>query len=205
MSERLILASRSKSRRALLAGAGVSFDCLAADLDEMTLKIKGRTEGWPVSKTALRLAEAKADMISKVHPEAYVIGADQMLECEGRLFDKPETLAQARDHLRFLRGRTHQLVSAVCVVKNANLEWSQVLTADLTLRDFSDAFLEAYLEKTSDHITETVGGYRLESLGVQLFEKIEGDYFTILGLPLLPLLGFLRTISSSEILHSEDE
>jgi len=186
---RLILASGSAARRAMLAGAGVKFSVVPADVDEAAIKAAGPAD---VGALALELAVAKARRIAAMAPGALVIGADQILVCEGERFDKPENLTAAAAHLRTLRGRAHQLVTAACVVREGEVLWSRVETPALTMRTFSDAFLEDYLAAEGGAVCSCVGAYRLEGLGMQLFSRIDGDYFTILGLPLLALLGFLR-------------
>lgn len=188
MGNKLILASASKARAELLQGAGLDVTCLPAHLDEEIIK----AEDLPVVETAVKLAEAKATAVAQENPGRYVIGADQMMECEGQRFDKPISRTQARDHLQTLRGKTHHLISAVAIVKDDQTLWAHHQSATLEMRSFSDDFLDAYLDKIGDDVLTTVGGYRLESLGVQLFQRIEGDYFTILGLPLLAVLEFLR-------------
>lgn len=186
---KLILASASKSRADLLRGAGLDIEVMASFVDEETIKSKGLS----VENTALELSKEKAFAISNKHPEAFVIGADQMMDCENNRFDKPTSLENAKTQLQHLRGKTHRLISAVSIIKAGNCLWSHCQYAELDMRDFSDEFLESYLEKMADDVLTTVGGYRLESLGVQLFNRIEGDYFTILGLPLLAVLDFLRS------------
>ncbi len=151
-----------------------------------------KNDGASASETALALAEAKAHAVSGRHNDAWVIGADQMLVCEGRWFDKPADKNEALTHLKTLRGRGHDLISAVCVAKNHEIDWRHVESTHLTMLDLSDAFFEDYLAKAGPEVLESVGAYRLEGVGAQLFSKIEGDYFTILGLPLLPLLAYLR-------------
>jgi septum formation protein len=154
--------------------------------------IKAAMQGIAAEDVALALADSKARAVSARRPGAIVVGADQILECEGRWFDKPATVEEAARHLRALRGRTHRLVSAVVAVRDGERRWRHAAEARLTMRDFSDRFLEDYLARSGPAILESVGAYRLEGLGAQLFARIEGDYFTILGLPLLPLLDFLR-------------
>ncbi|MBM3642959.1 MAG: Maf-like protein [Alphaproteobacteria bacterium] len=187
----LILASTSASRRALLANAGLAFEIEAPGVDEEEVKLSLLAAGADAGAIAERLAELKAVRVSARHPGALTIGADQTLACEGRLFDKPPTLADARDHLRALRGRTHELQSAVVVARDGARLWHARERARLAMHDFDDAFLDAYLTAAGEDITGSVGAYRLEGLGAQLFSRIEGDYFTILGLPLVPLLRFL--------------
>lgn len=188
----VVLASASTARAALLAGAGLEPHADPAGLDEDALKTALRAEGIESRQAALALAEAKALRVSARHEGALVIGADQMLVLDQRWFDKPRSVAEAREHLRALRGRRHELVTAVCVARNGAVLWRQVERPSLVMRDFSDAFLEAYLATVGDDVLTTVGAYRLEGPGVQLMARIEGDYFSILGLPLLPLLAFLR-------------
>jgi len=185
----IILASASKSRGDLLRGAGLTIKCLPAHLNEDIIK----AEGLRVTDTALKLSTAKAEVISKEYPEAYVIGADQMMDCEDQRFDKPKDLDHAKEQLKILRGKTHRLISAVSIVKSGTCLWSHHQSADLEMRNFSDEFLDSYIEIVKDDGLSTVGAYRLESIGVQLFSRIEGDYFTILGLPLLAVLDFLRS------------
>jgi|TARA_B100000315_G_scaffold139163_1_gene128249 septum formation protein len=186
----LILASASKVRARLLEGARVPFTIHPADVNED--RIKQAQKGENTDTIALRLAEAKARAIAKEHADKMIIGADQILACDGRLFDKPKDRAEAEGHLRTLRGRTHRLITACAVVHGEDLLWQSCAEARLTMRDFSDAFIGSYLDDVGDDALASVGAYRLEDMGAQLFSKIEGDYFTILGLPLLPLLDFLR-------------
>jgi septum formation protein len=191
-AQRLILASASASRRALLAAAGLTFDVRAADIDEAEIKRGALAEGLRVEDTALRLADLKAMVVARWEPEALVIGADQILVCGGVWYDKPSDVAAAREQLRALRGRSHELVTAVVCHHAGVPVWHNVATPRLVMRDFSEAFLEGYLAAEGGTVTSTVGAYRLESRGVQLFDSIDGDYSAILGLPLLPLLSFLR-------------
>jgi septum formation protein len=192
----LILATASAARRAVLAAAGLRFTAQAAAVDEASIKESAQAEGIPVADAAMLLAEAKAQRIARRHPDALVIGADQMLVCEDRWFDKPAGMAAgmagAREHLRALRGRTHELVSAMVCWRGGARIWQHVARPRLTMRDFSDEFLDAYLDAEGEAVLTSVGAYRLEGLGVQLFDRIEGEHSAILGLPLLPLLGFLR-------------
>lgn len=188
----VVLASASAARRALLAAAGLRFEALPAAVDEAALKESARAEGLPAGEAALLLADAKARRIAQRHPEALVIGADQILVCEGRWFDKPEGLAGARQHLRALRGRAHVLETAVVCWRHGARVWQHLAAPRLVMREFSDAFLEAYLAAEGELVTASVGAYRLEGPGVQLFAAVEGDHAAILGLPLLPLLAFLR-------------
>lgn len=187
----VILASKSAARRAVLTGAGVAFEPLVAGVDEDAVKASLLAEGATPREIAEALAELKAIRVSRGRIEL-VVGADQTLEFEGRLYDKAESLEEARSRLQALRGRPHQLHSAVVVAKEGTPIWREVVTATLTMRDFSDAFLDDYLWREGEQALGSVGCYRLEDLGAQLFSKIEGDYFAILGLPLLGLLELLR-------------
>jgi septum formation protein len=188
----IVLASESRSRRELLQHAGVQFRAEPAQIDETEVKDSLRAEQADAAAAAETLAELKAIRVSRRAPGALVIGADQILECEGRWFDKPPDRAAAAAHLRALGGKTHALVSAVCVVRDGVRIWHHREAARLTMRPLDAAFIESYLDAAGPQVLETVGAYRLEGLGAQLFTKVSGDYFTILGLPLLPLLGFLR-------------
>ncbi len=188
----LVLASASPSRRALLTNAAVPCHFEAAAVDEEELKLSLRAEGAAAARTAEALAEVKARHVSRRHPGALVIGADQMLDCEGTWFDKPPDLDHAAGHLRALSGRRHSLFSAVCVLRDGQRLWHHVEEARLTMRVLGDDFIRDYLAAVGPQVCSSVGAYQLEGRGAQLFSKIEGDYFTILGLPLLPLLDFLR-------------
>tara|TARA_B100000676_G_scaffold54959_1_gene54060 strand:- start:362 stop:961 length:600 start_codon:yes stop_codon:yes gene_type:complete len=187
----VVLASASQSRCALLCNAGIEVIRDPAAIDEDSVKESFRNRDEPASQTAMALAELKAQRVSKRHKDALVIGADQMLQCGGIWFDKPADLDHARGHLIALRGKTHELLSAVCVVRDGEVLWRHLESAQLTMRPFSDAFIDEYLAAAGDAVCASVGAYQLEGRGAQLFSRIEGDYFTILGLPLLPLLGFL--------------
>lgn len=189
---RVILASASASRRALLAAAGLTFDVRPADIDEAVIKRDARAAGVSVEQAALRLADLKAAAIGRCEAEAVVIGADQILVCEDTWHDKPFDVAGARRQLRMLRGRRHVLATAVVCHQRGCRVWHHAVAPCLTMRDFSDDFLDSYLAAEAGSVTSTVGAYRLESRGVQLFDAIEGDHSAILGLPLLPLLSFLR-------------
>jgi septum formation protein len=191
MSAPVILASKSQARTAVLKGAGVSFEVAVAGVDEEAVKIAMLAQGATPRDVADALAELKAVKISRSRP-GFVVGADQTLEFEGGLYDKAETLDAARDRLKLLRGKPHKLHSAVVVAKDGSPIWREVVSATLTMRDFSDAFLEDYLATEGEHALGSVGCYRLEGPGAQLFSRIEGDYFAILGLPLLGLLDLLR-------------
>lgn len=189
----LFLASGSSSRRAMLAAAGVNFTAIMPDVDEDEIRAK-----MPPAATAKahgvaeHLAERKALSVSLRYPGALVIGCDQVLICEGRSFNKAADEREAGDTLRALRGRAHELVSAVVIAKEQELIWRCTDMARLEMRDFSDAFLERYLQAELPDVLGSVGCYRIEGRGAQLFARVEGDQFTIRGLPLIPLLTALR-------------
>jgi len=188
----VVLASGSRFRATMLAMAGVPVTVDPPAVDEEAVKSAMRGQGAAAAETAEALAALKAQQAGIRHPGALVIGADQMLECDAVWFDKPADLAQARQTLLALRGRTHDLVTAVCVVRDGLILWHHVARARLTMRAFGDTFIESYLDKVGSAACDSVGAYQLEGPGVQLFSRIEGDHFTIVGLPLLPLLDFLR-------------
>jgi septum formation protein len=185
------LASTSSARRALLAAAGVTFEAVSPGVDEDSAKAALAAEGLTPRDLADALAEMKALKVSGRRP-GLVIGADQTLDLDGQAVDKAPTLAIARERLLALRGRRHKLHSAVVVALDGRPIWREVSSATLTVRPFSDAFLDAYLAAEGEALLWAVGCYRLEGMGAQLFERIDGDYFTILGLPLLGLLDLLR-------------
>ena len=190
----LILASSSKVRSKILKSAGVRFSVHPAKVDEA--HIKKISSKMPADTLASKLAVLKAQEVSEKFSTQMVIGADQILECEGVLFDKPLEHEEARRSLLKLQGKTHQLISSVCVVVEGETVWSRIDGARLTMLDLSSNDIDHYLNKAGSSVFSCVGAYRLEDIGIQLFKKIEGDYFTILGLPLLPLLDFLRTRSA---------
>ncbi|MCC6716630.1 MAG: Maf family protein [Acetobacteraceae bacterium] len=192
MKFRLILASQSRFRAGLLAAAGVAVEVSPAHVDEGAVKAGALAQGLSAAATALLLARLKAERVGRRHPEALVIGADQILVCEGRWFDKSADMDEAAEQLRALRGRAHELVTAVLCVRGEDLLWHHVSRPRLVMRDFSEDFLAQYLAQEGAMLTSTVGGYRVEGPGVQLFDAIEGEHSAIVGLPLLPLLGFLR-------------
>ena len=186
----LILASQSTARAGLLAAAGLRFAARPARVDEAAIKQACRAEGLDAADTALTLAGLKAE---RVHdPDALVIGADQLLVCGEDWFDKPADVDGARGHLRALRGQTHRLVTAVVCMRGGHEVWRHITEPRLRMRDFSDAFLDSYLAAEGDAILACVGAYRLEAMGLHLFDGIQGEHSAILGLPMLPLLGFLR-------------
>jgi septum formation protein len=189
----LILASASAGRAAVLRDAGLSFRQVPTAIDEREMEAKlaqdGVLEGDAV---ALMLAAAKAEHVSRTEPGALVIGADQVMSCDGRLYQKPPSVDAAREQLRELRGKSHTLHAGLAVARGGETLWRHLGVARLTMRDFSDAFLDAYVEAEGEALTRSVGAYRIEGLGIQLFSRVEGDHFTIIGLPLLPLLDYLR-------------
>lgn len=194
MRRSLILASRSQARIALMASAGLVFETATPEVCETTLKSARLVENASPAVIAADLADAKAVEVSRRYPHALVLGADQTLEFDGRLFDKPADLDEARAQLLALRGTTHSLHAAVSLARGGEIVWRSLDTATLHVRAFSDAFLAYYLATEGVEITHCVGAYRLEGLGAQLFERIDGDYFTILGLPLLSVLKVLRSM-----------
>jgi len=189
--EPLILASQSRARQMLLANAGIAFEAKPADIDERALQQSSRLSA-PADIAAL-LAREKAAAVSVQMPDRYVVGADQTLALDSRLFNKPSGRAQAAEQLRVLAGRTHELNSAIAVARGGKIMFEHVAVARMSMRPVSEAEIEAYLTQAGEAVTSSVGAYQLEGLGAHLFERIEGDHFTILGLPLLPLLAFLRS------------
>lgn len=190
----LVLASGSAVRAMLLRNAGLDFAVRPSRVDEDAVKHRFRAEGRSAAELALALGEAKA--LDQAQGDDLVLGCDQVLECEGELFDKPADLAGARRHLQRLRARPHRLVGGIALVRGADVLWRYVESAELVMRDFSDAFLDDYIAKVGQPLCSSVGAYQLEGMGLQLFDRIDGDYFTILGLPLLPLLAQLRQLGA---------
>ncbi len=186
----LVLASASRVRQTLLRAAGIPIEVHAADLDER--KLEAGAESLGPGSIAKLLAREKAFLVERRHPGRLVLGADQMLVLQGRRFAKPPDRAAARVQLGELRGRTHELHSAIAFVQDTRVLFEHVSVARLTMRNFSDRFLDAYLDAAGPALTQSVGSYQLESFGVHLFDRIDGDYFTVLGLPLLQVLDFLR-------------
>jgi len=186
----LVLASQSRARQMLLDNAGLAFEAVPADIDERAIQEKSGL--LKPGEIAALLAQQKALLVSARMPDRYVIGADQTLALGLRLFSKPAGRAQAAEQLRALAGNTHELHSAVAVAHGGKVLSSDVSVARMTMRQLSGDEIRTYLDTAGDHVTTSVGAYQLEGLGVHLFERIDGDHFTILGLPLLPLLAFLR-------------
>jgi septum formation protein len=189
---RFILASASPSRAAVLRAAAVPFTIMPAEIDEARLKSEMLSTGTDAAQIAAALAEAKAVAVSKRHADALVLGADQVLEFDGELVSKCADMAAARALLLKLRGRSHRLLSALALAQDGKTVWALGDSATLTMRRFSDSFLDRYLSEEGTKLLAGVGCYRLEGMGAQLFESVKGDYFSILGLPLQPLLAQLR-------------
>lgn len=192
MSPSFILASGSASRRVMLESAGLAPQIIAPGVDEEEIKAALKAEQAPVEDAAVVLAEMKASRVGRRHPEVLVLGADQMLECDGVWFDKPDSRAAARDQLLALSGKTHRLISAAVIFHKGERIWHQVSEARMSMRPLSETFIGWYLDQAGDAVQSTVGCYQIEGLGAQLFHRIQGDHFVIRGLPLLPLLEFLR-------------
>ena len=192
VSGRIVLASASTARASLLRAAGIDFTIEPAAIDEAAIKREARRGGESAIGAAVILAVEKARAVSQRNPDSLVIGSDQLLASGTAWLDKPRDLGEAREQLLGLRGRTHVLATAVCVAQNGVPVWRATSTPELTMRRFSEKFLDEYLAAEGEALLGSVGAYRLESRGVQLFSRIRGDYFAILGLPLLELLGFLR-------------
>jgi septum formation protein len=189
---RLILASASASRRALMAAAGLAFEVRPSDVDEAAAKRTALAGGASAAEAALLLATLKAERVAALEPDALVIGADQILVCEGVWFDKPPNVQAAREQLCALRGRSHVLATAVVCQQARRRIWHHVAEPRLAMREVSDNFLDEYLALEGDDVTSTVGAYRLEGRGAHLFSEVQGEHSAVLGLPMLALLGFLR-------------
>jgi septum formation protein len=188
----LLLASKSASRRAMLEAAGVAFDCAPAELDERA--IEGELADAGPAAVALALADAKALAVSREHPGRLVLGSDSLVEVAGRRFDKPASRADAEAHLRFFSGKTMELHSAAALARDGAVIWRHGAVAGLRVIGLSDSFIHSYLDKEWPAVAGCVGVFRIEGRGVQLFQSIEGDHFTVLGMPLLPVLGALRQL-----------
>lgn len=188
----LVLASASPARHAILQNAGLSFEAVPARIDERAAEEPLVKTGAPPEDVGLALAMAKAASVSETRPGALVVGADQVLAFEGRPFSKPKDMEDARRQLLRLSGRTHELHSAVACARDGDVVWQHVETARLTMRPLGPGDVGRYLAAAGDAALESVGAYQIEGRGIQLFDRIDGDYFAILGLPLLPLLKYLR-------------
>ena len=190
----IVLASASPARQRLLQSAGVHFKVITSQVDEAVIRETLTADGQEIDPVDMAevLARAKAEDVSAREPGSTVIGADQILSCGAEIYSKPATMDEARETLLKLRGRSHQLHSAVAIAEDGETEWVFTDTADLTMRQFSIAFLGSYLAAVGNDVIGSVGAYQLEGMGLQLFERVEGDFFTILGLPMLPLLHELR-------------
>lgn len=193
MPDDVILASKSAIRQDLLNGAGVAVSVKTSPIDEPAIIAALLAENAKARDVADTLAQYKGMRVARSNPESIVIAADQVLVCEGAIFSKPQDQTEAINQLKKLRGKGHQLLSAVVIFEDGIPVWRHIGRAQLMMRDFSDEFLVEYIQEMGDDILTTVGCYKLESLGVQLFSQVQGDYFTILGLPLIEVLGFLRT------------
>jgi septum formation protein len=192
---KLILASGSQARRDMLAKAGLEFDVIPADIDEEAIKERSRRDRQCSPKeVAEALAQAKAVAVSKLHPYALVIGSDQVLSLGTEILTKVKSVSEAREVLRKLRGKSHELHSAVSLARGGEVVWTTVDTALLTMWAFGDAFLDDYIGQAGSSVLQSVGCYQFEGLGARLFERVTGHYFTVLGMPLLPLLGELRRL-----------
>lgn len=194
MASPLVLASSSPFRRMLMENAGLVFESRAADIDERRIEA-GLEDALP-DEVALTLAKAKATEVSSHLPGKLVIGSDQTMSLGSRVYHKPKSLPEAKESLLSLSGKTHRLNSAVAFARDSEIVWEHVAHADLTVRPLSEAFIDRYLERVGEKVFGSVGAYQLEGEGIQLFSKIEGDYFTILGLPMLPLLEKLRELGA---------
>lgn len=192
---KLILASGSPFRKQLMEAAGLTFDAEPARIDEREIEAPLILSGAAPDVVAAALAKAKAKDVANRNTQAYVIGSDQVMSMDGRLFHKCTSVEMAREQLWSMRGKTHRLSSAISIVRQGEEVWNHVSIADLTFRDFTETFLDSYIANAGSKVLLTVGAYSYEGLGQQLFEKVEGDFFTIIGLPMLPLLAALRDLA----------
>jgi septum formation protein len=196
MTSPLILASSSPFRRTLMLNAGLTFDAHAASIDERAIEAPLEKNGASPDEVALVLARAKAEDVSRRFPDALVIGSDQTMSLGDRVFHKPADMKQAAAHLTALSGKTHRLNSAIALYSGGTALWDHVAHASLTVRQLSPLFIERHLQRVGTKALSSVGAYQLEGEGIQLFEKIDGDYFTIIGLPMVPLLAKLRELGA---------
>lgn len=194
MAGTLVLASASPFRRMLLENAGISFQARAAEIDERAIESQAEQQGVAPEEVALILAEAKARNVGTAFPADIIIGSDQTMSLGARVYHKPRNMDEARDHLLSLSGQVHQLNSGIVLTRGDAVLWRHVSSARMSVRTLSAAFIEAHLLRVGTKALSSVGAYQLEGEGIQLFEKIDGDYFTILGLPMLPLLAKLREL-----------
>ena len=189
--DRLILASGSAIRAQIMRQAGLDFEVISKPVDEAAIKEAMLDDKARMRDIADALAEAKSKRVSLTEP-GYVIGADQIMVMENKLYDKPQTIEQARERLKLMRGKTHKLMGAVVICYGGQAIWRHLAVTTLTMREFSDDFLEHYIELEGENLTRSVGAYRFEDIGAHLFSEVKGDFFSILGLSLLPVLDFLR-------------
>lgn len=195
----LILASNSSARRSMLENAGYRFKAIPSAVDEEPIKQQAALTGLALPDLALELAIAKASDVSATHPDALVIGSDQVLGCEGARLSKVDTIEAAHDQVHRLQGKTHQLHSAVAVCKNGEVTFQHVETADLTMWPMASDEIESYLDDAGETVLGSVGCYQIEGKGIRLFSEISGDHFTIMGMPLVSLLGYLRSHANEQV------
>ncbi|WP_288426633.1 Maf-like protein [uncultured Agrobacterium sp.] len=194
MPSELILASSSASRQMLMRNAGLDFSSIPADIDERSIDARLADEGAAPETIAVELAKAKTLAVSLLHPSAFVIGSDQTMSLGSRIYHKPKDMDEAHANLMSLSGKTHRLNCGAAIAQNGKIIWDIVTVADMTVRNLDKDFVTRHLERVGPKVLSSVGAYQLEGEGIQLFTSIEGDYFTILGLPLLPLLTKLRML-----------
>jgi len=190
----LVLASQSLSRAQILDQVDIPFKAVPSEVDEAEIKDLAKRRGWSIQETALELARAKARAVTQFYPQDYIIGADQMLQCDGRWFDKAVSLQEATEQLQFLQAKSHTLISACVIFHKGQEIWSTIVMPELVIRPLSPEFIETYIRRLGNEILSSVGCYQVEGPGAQLFEEIKGDIFTIMGLPLLPLMTELRRL-----------